>query len=569
MNFKALVIFIIINFSCALSPTNGYAPGTVSCPGTQLTRSGSEGINSKEQAYIEARYTVAKQALSDFLNGANMKDFDVDSFLSSSNPTIGLAVSGGGYRSMLTGAGQLSALDSRIQSDSPVLAGILQASNYVAGLSGDAWLVGSLASNDFISVDEILSEGNLWDISHSIISYYGLPHPIKQVEEWTDIALQVRSKSGAGFNVSMTDIYGRLLSYPLLTTSLQNEGDAYLWSDVASSSEFQNHQMPYPILVSDGREPGSKVVNINSTVIELTPYEFGSWDPSLNNFVETKYLGTNIENGYPTDNCLSVSGSEIPSILKDLLNDILVNPLYQSNVDIAAFNPNPFYKTQDADTKISQSPTLYLADGGEDGQNIPLAPLVHRKVSVIFAFDNSKDTSTTWPDGTSLIKTYERQFSEQGAGFAFPYVPDQYTFRNLNLTSHIYDVPLVIYNANRPFSYWSNTSTFKLKYSEEEKQAMIANGYEVASRKNGTLDDEWAACVGCAIIRREQERQGIEQSEQCKRCFENYCWDGTIYTGEPLGDNFSDDGLTYSADEYNQDSVAGFGDGGTLIFKKK
>ena len=66
----------------------------------------------------------------------------------------------------------------------------------------------------------------------------------------------------------------------------------------------------------------------------------------------------------------------------------------------------------------------------------------------------------------------------------------------------------------------------------------------------------------------EQERQGIEQTEQCKRCFENYCWDGTIYKGEPLGENFSDDGLTNSATEYNLNNVAGFNDGGTLILKK-
>ena len=60
--------------------------------------------------------------------------------------------------------------------------------------------------------------------------------------------------------------------------------------------------------------------------------------------------------------------------------------------------------------------------------------MLHRNVSAIFAFDNSNDV-LNWPDGTSLVKTYERQFSSQGNGIAFPYVPDQYTFRNLNLTS--------------------------------------------------------------------------------------------------------------------------------------
>lgn len=124
-----------------------------------------------------------------------------------------------------------------------------------------------------------------------------------------------------------------------------------------------------------------------------------------------------------------------------------------------------------------------------------------------------------------------------------------------SLTDNIYDVPLVIYNANRPFSYWSNTSTYKLKYSDQEKESMIANGYNVASRMNGQLDDEFAACIGCAIIRREQERQGIEQSKQCQRCFEKYCWDGTVYKDAPLGDNFSNEGLTKSAQYYNANNV--------------
>ena len=38
---------------------------------------------------------------------------------------------------------------------------------------------------------------------------------------------------------------------------------------------------------------------------------------------------------------------------------------------------------------------------------------------------------------------------------------------------------------------------------------------------NLTLDNEWKACVGCAIIRRQQERQGLEQSDQCKNVLKN------------------------------------------------
>ena len=208
--------------------------------------------------------------------------------------------------------------------------------------------------------------------------------------------------------------------------------------------------MPFPILISDGRAPDTTIINLNSTVIELTPYEFGSWDPSLNEFVDTRYLGTKLDNGRPTGKCyngfdnagffmgtssalfneavLSITEANIPSFLKDIIDDILVDPILKSNIDVSAYNPNPFFKSSGSNTAISQSKNLYLVDGGEDGQNIPISPLLHRNVSAIFAFDNSNDV-LNWPDGTSLVKTYERQFSSQGNGIAFPYVPDQYTFR--------------------------------------------------------------------------------------------------------------------------------------------
>ncbi|EGW30427.1 phospholipase B [Spathaspora passalidarum NRRL Y-27907] len=594
-------ILLLLQVVLATSPTNDYAPGSVSCPGGSLTRAAT-GINTQEENYITNRNPITKSALGTFLSNAGLTDFDVSSFLSQAQPSIGLAFSGGGYRAMLTGAGELAALDSRTWSKDKTLAGILQASSYITGLSGGSWLVGSVASNDNLSIDQILADGNLWNIQ-SILDYYGI-NVIGDTVMWSHIADQVNDKSNAGFETSITDPWGRALSYQLLT-NFDDKGDAVLWSDITSSSAFSTFQMPFPILVADGRAPGTSIINLNSTVFELTPYELGSWDPSLKSFVQTKYLGTTLDNGQATGQCyngydnagffmgtssslfnealLSLNQSGLPSFITDLINKYVVDPIENSNVDVADYNPNPFYKSTNQDTTISKASVLNLVDGGEDGQNIPIVPLLNRNVDVIFAHDNS-DNINSWPDGSSLINTFERQFVQQGENVAFPYVPDQKTFRNLNLTSKpvffgcdaqnltsltddIYDVPLVIYLPNRPFTYWSNTSTFKLDYSDTERNGMIQNGYEISTRKNGTLDSEWAACVGCAIIRREQERLGQSQTPQCQQCFTNYCWDGTIYEGADLGDNYSDDGLTKSATYYNSKNVAGFDDGATNLFK--
>lgn len=138
-----------------------------------------------------------------------------------------------------------------------------------------------------------------------------------------------------------------------------------------------------------------------------------------------------------------------------------------------AWFPNPFYNSPWGSAKnMISDHDLNLVDGGEDNQNVPLSPLLveDRGVDVIFSFDNSADTDFSWPNGSSLVNTYERQFVNASANFAFPYVPSTDTFLHNNLTakptffgcyaSNLTDLmkevdteyvpPLVIYIANRP-----------------------------------------------------------------------------------------------------------------------
>jgi lysophospholipase len=64
-------------------------------------------------------------------------------------PTVGIAVSGGGFRSAQTGAGTFNALDGR--NEDAVKAGtggVYQLASYMTGLSGGSWFVSSLAINN-------------------------------------------------------------------------------------------------------------------------------------------------------------------------------------------------------------------------------------------------------------------------------------------------------------------------------------------------------------------------------------------------------------------------------------
>ena len=118
----------------------------------------------------------------DLLGRLNIEGLDTDQYITdhqnnvSSLPNIGIAISGGGYRAMLTGAGVLEAFDSRTPNATSdgQLGGLLQSATYLSGLSGGSWLVGSLYTNNFTSVNSILAQdtdsknaGGIWQFGNS------------------------------------------------------------------------------------------------------------------------------------------------------------------------------------------------------------------------------------------------------------------------------------------------------------------------------------------------------------------------------------------------------------------
>ncbi|KAM9900553.1 hypothetical protein OXX79_005062 [Metschnikowia pulcherrima] len=557
----------------AASAFAGYAPYQVDCPDGSLVRT-ANNLSTEEADWVSERHKVTDKYLETFLNDANLEDFDASSFLSNTTDgrsiTIGIAFSGGGYRAMLAGAGQLAALDNRTEgAHTEGLGGLLQASTYLVGLSGGNWLVGSVVVNNFTSVQDIVNNKiGIWDLEHSIVNMGGW-NLVKAYEYYKDLYDDVSAKEDAGFEVSLTDTWGRALSHQFFPESTAF-GESLLWSSIQDIDEFANHEMPFPIVVANGRTPGTQLISGNSTVFEVSPYELGSWDPSLYAFTKTKYLGSKVSDGESSngtcvsgfDNAgfimgtsstlfnqfvLQINTTSLSSTLKSLISSLLEDVSNEEN-DIAVYKPNPFQHYEEAGIKsIVQNDTLYLVDGGEDGQNIPIYPLLQhpRGVDVVFAYDNSADTDQYWPNGTSMIASYQRQFLDQGNASVFWSLGKEPHLIASGRADEdeVYNSPVIVYTANRPFSFYSNTSTFKLSWENEQKLGMIQNGFETASRLNSTLDEDWKTCVACAIIRREQERQGIEQSDQCKSCFEEYCWDGTIDDSTP-GLNFTTEGTT-------------------------
>ena len=208
--------------------------------------------------------------------------FNARSFISghsrnvSNLPNIGIAVSGGGYRALMNGAGAIAAFDSRTPNSTSIghLGGLLQSSTYLAGLSGGAWLVGSLFANNFTSVQSIIdAHGSTWDFTNSIFEgpNQGL-QLLTSTEYYTDVNNEVQSKGQTpyGFNLSVTDYWGRALSYQLINAT--DGGPAYTYSSIADQSFFTQGISPLPLLVADSRSPGQQLISANSTLFEFSPW---------------------------------------------------------------------------------------------------------------------------------------------------------------------------------------------------------------------------------------------------------------------------------------------------------
>ncbi|KAI6089753.1 lysophospholipase catalytic domain-containing protein [Hypoxylon rubiginosum] len=561
------------------NPSGSYAPATVDCPSDRPAIRAGGDLSQSETDWLQTRRNKTVDPMIEFLRRCNLTDFDAPGYVSqhaanfSVVPNIGIAVSGGGYRALMNGAGFVAAADSRVagSTDTGGIGGLLQSSTYLAGLSGGGWLVGSIFANNFSTVVQLRDgyEGSaLWQFSNSIFvgpKQRGIS-VVNTVEYWDDIKDQVDDKRDAGYDASITDYWGRALSVQLINAT--DGGPAYTFSSIADAPNFADADTPMPILVADERRPNTQIVSLNSTVYEFNPWEMGSYDPTVYGFAPIRYVGSNFSAGSIPDDghCVrgfdsysyvmgtssslfnsfllqNLSDTSIPQVVVDALEAVL-SDLSADDDDIAAWSPNPFYHFANDTNGSADDEQLTLVDGGSDLQNIPLHPLIQpvRAVDVIFAVDSSADTTYHWPNATALRATYERSLTDIANGTAFPRVPDAETFINLGLNekptffgcdtsefanaSHI--PPLIVYLANTPYTAFSNVSTFTPSYEDDERNSIIKNGWNVATMGNGTASDaEWPACVACAVLSRSLERTNTSVSATCQRCFDRYCWNGT------------------------------------------
>lgn len=101
---------------------------------------------------------------------------------------------------------------------------------------------------------------------------------LNTADYYSNILSEVNAKANAGFDTSITDYWGRDLSYQLINAT--DGGPAYTFSSIALDHSFINGDMPFPVLVTDSRVPETTIMSLNSTVYEVN---YSSLDHGIHN----------------------------------------------------------------------------------------------------------------------------------------------------------------------------------------------------------------------------------------------------------------------------------------------
>ncbi|GJN92194.1 hypothetical protein Rhopal_005224-T1 [Rhodotorula paludigena] len=405
-----------------------YAPIRVDCPSDSILSDagnpleGTQQLPQGEQDYISRRRSqVLPNQWQAYLqdNATGSTGYDAVQ-IAQQQPNLqvpGIAVSGGGLRASLFGAGTISALDNR---NSSTAGGLLQLATYLTGLSGGSWTVTSIALNDLepiyslvLGINDSTSGG--WLLDRDILAPGGIISFGNNGDYYDTLEADVRAKADAGFPISLTDLWGRALSYHFLNET--NEDNFYstsaphdqgtLFSAIKYTQNFQSAAMPLPILVTTSRvSEESQQANDSTTVIplenvgfEISPYSFGSFEPGLAAYIPTEYLGTQLDNGQPTNRCVqyfdnagfamgssaslfnavqeSFAGAAFADVISYLLQAITDLDPPEGSVDLVANYPNSFmnynpstgYSFQSAGNEI-----LQITDGVSPQLASPLSP---------------------------------------------------------------------------------------------------------------------------------------------------------------------------------------------------
>lgn len=175
--------------------------------------------------------------------------------------------------------------------------------SHVSGVSGGSWLISSLAIHDFPSLSYMINQ--VW-------VPWELPPMLKYVTN-------IHAKAMNGFVVGAPDQWANYLG-----TKLTGVVEKYGWHHVLSLPKFRTYSQPIPIITMSESFVFQKYHSL-APVWESSPFVTGSYSPYRKAFISTKYFGTSFDkNGNPEDTSrISGKKNKYVSILLSPVNKYL------------------------------------------------------------------------------------------------------------------------------------------------------------------------------------------------------------------------------------------------------
>ncbi|KAF8650407.1 hypothetical protein AX16_005214 [Volvariella volvacea WC 439] len=556
---------------------------------------GNQSLHPEEGRYVRIRESTAiADAWKEWLGDGSRLSYNISSF-QGNFPRIGIAIPGGGLRAAQYGAGCLNGLDGRNKSSkSAGTGGLLQVASYISGLSGGSWVLGSLIFNDWPTVPDLVF-GNGQDLSGWLLDFpLVTPDGINLFSDdnqafFGSVLWSVMAKALSGIDTSLTDPWSRMISYHFLNqTSRDNfftndtaHGAGQLWSEIPLIPTYQQHQVPFPIVVANSRPVGSNITTIlplDSIVYEITPLELASYDPHLSAGMNLTFSGTHLTSGRAENGSSCVRGFDqagfvmgTSASLFNQLFDFARNKItsfsdsdsegllyvlsrqlqaVRTRADEVANWPNPFAGLRNDTFQDSDKDWLELLDGSSNQENVPYGPLLvnARAIDVIVTIEGSADDPVNnWPNGTGLLFTALRQSTLlQLSHQQLPPIPStaeafietgvnaRPTFFGCDPQQNPPEYPLIIYLPNAPpitgDDPVTNTPTFQLSYTLKHTQLFLDQVYNNTvsgfTPNANTPDPNWGLCLQCAAIDRARLKstEVINRSALCSQCFQQYCY---------------------------------------------
>lgn len=190
----------------------------------------------------------------------------------------------------------------------------------------------------------------------------------------------------------------------------------------------------------------------------------------------------------------------------------------------------------------------------------PLRPLITpaRKLDFIIVYEASSDAPNSWNNGSNPISKLHKAYYETTTNMAdtaraasqgdipFPKIPDVNTIvaQNLSFQPTFFgcnaseDTPLLLWLPNAPWTGYTNYSYTQSEFTSAQLNITFENAFQIATYGNGSVDENWPACLACAAIKGSLRRVDMDMPKQCDECFNRHCWNGTTSSKKATAADF-------------------------------